>query len=145
MAKVYDRTDFVWSSRGDFVFNSGDLLDTDYDPLRSLVQEVRTRVKSDIRGWKPFPDIGANLSDYVGEPNNKSTAEAIKTRVIASLTQNSFVAIQDLKVMYAPVTEERLMIRITIAVAPTGRNGSSQSLTLNMIYSYSDNNVYYIS
>ena len=38
MAKVYDRTDFVWSSRGDFFFNSGDLLDTEYYPLISLVQ-----------------------------------------------------------------------------------------------------------
>ena len=144
MPQVYDKTDFIWGSRGDIVLNAGDVMDTYADPLRSLYQEVRTRVMSALNDWKNYPDLGATLSDFVGEPNNKATAENVKIRVITSITRNGLVKNSDIKVRYAPIDVDKLMVRITISVSPTSRNAGSEYLTINILYDYSENHAYFI-
>ena len=143
MATVYDRNDFAWTSRGDYVIShDGDIMDTDADPLRSLFQEVKTRIESDVGDWALSPKIGASLSDYVGEPNSKLTAESIKTRIKASLTQDGLVNTSDLTIRYMPVDVDRLMFRVSIRVALTAKNAGSEGLSINVIYNYTENNVY---
>ena len=144
MAQVYDKVDCFWTSRGDFMISGdGDIMDTNFDPLRSLAQEVRTRIESDQGDWVVFPATGSNLRDFVGEPNNQYTAEAIKTRMHGSLTRDGFINNRDINIQYMPIDRDKLMVRLTVTVAPTARNGNSQSLVLNSIYNYSDNNVYF--
>jgi hypothetical protein len=143
MAGTYDNTDLAWTLRGDFIVShDGDLMDTFEDPLRSIVQEIRDRVKSDKGDWKHYPDLGSSMSDYVGEPNTKLTAEAIKARIMAAITRNGLVLSKDVKILYAPIDIDKIMFRISLTVAPTARNRASQYLILNVVYSYSENNVY---
>ena len=145
MPLVYDNVDLVWIFRDDFALgHDGDIADTTYDPLRSLYQEIRTRLKADLGDWILNKEIGAGMSDYVGEPNNKSTAEALKTRIIGSLTKFGLIASRDLKVSYIPIDIDKIMFRISIAVAATAANKSSTELLISTIYNYSENNVYIV-
>ena len=141
--QVYDKNDLAWTFRGDIVIShNGDIMDTDADPLRSLFQEVTTRIKSDLGSWKLNPGIGASLSDFVGEPNNKLTAEAMKTRIKASLTKDGLVSSGDLNIKYMPIDIDRLMFRVSIKVAQTAKNAGSENLQINVVYHYTENNVY---
>jgi hypothetical protein len=143
MARVYDYNDLTWTSRGDFVIgHDGDLSDTYADPLRSLFQEIRTRVMSDIGDWLLYQDVGASVSDFVGEPNNKITAEAVKTRIIASVCRHGLIARQDVSIKYMPVDIDQILFRVSVDVAPTARNAGSAYLQINLLYNYAENNVY---
>ena len=145
MPQIYDRTDLAWSTRGDLVIgHNGDIMDTYEDPLRSLYQEVRTRVMSVLGDWILYPDLGANIEDFVGEPNTKLTAEAIKTKIVASITRNGLIHNADLQVKYSPIDIDKIMFRISIAVAPTAINGGSNYLGLNFLYDYSENHAYFV-
>jgi hypothetical protein len=143
--RIYDRTDLAWSGRGDFIIgHNQDIMDTYEDPLRSLYQEIRTRIKSEVGDWELYPDNAAQLSDFVGEPNDKFTAESIKTRVIASIARNGLVQNSDIAVKYAPIDIDKLMVRVTIKVTPTARNGGSEFLGITFMYDYSENHAFFI-
>jgi hypothetical protein len=144
MAKIYDSVDLLWSSRGDYYFSEGDLMDTDHDPLRSLSQEINTRLEAETGDWTVFPDIGANLSKFVGEPNTPVIAEAIKISIQAALTRDGFIANKDITIRTMPLTRETLMVRLSVKVAPTNKNASSEVITKNILYNYSNNNVYFM-
>jgi hypothetical protein len=145
MPGVYDRIDLLWTSRGDLYEGyDGDVMDTSWDPLRSVVQESLTRIKSDQGDWQLYPGIGATISDFVGELNNKATSENLKTRVTASLAQYGLINTRDLKIMTMPIARDKLLMRISLKVASTTENASSESLSINAVYSYSDNNVYFL-
>jgi len=143
MAKIYDNTDLTWTSRGDFVVgHDGDISDTSADPLRSIYQEIRTRVMSGIGDWAFYQDVGASLSDFVGEPNNKVTAEAIKTRIISSVARHGLVAREDISIRYMPVDIDQILFRVSLSVMPTAQNAGSAYLQINLLYNYAENNVY---
>jgi hypothetical protein len=145
MPQVYDKTDFAWTSRGDLVIgHSGDIMDTYEDPLRSLYEEVRTRIMSVTGDWRNYPDLGAGLEDYVGEPNNKVTAEALKVRIITAITRNGLVSNSDLEVRYSPIDIDKIMFRISIRVVPTARNAGSDYLGISFLYDYSENHAYFV-
>jgi len=144
MPRNYDNTDLFWTSRGDLLIDNGDLKDTYDDPLRSFVQEIKTRIESVQGDWRNFSSVGADLDDFVGEPNNQITAESVKTRIISALSRDSFLNTRDLKITYMPVSIEQLLVRVSVQVATTGRNRNSSQLSYNLLYNYSDNNVYFI-
>jgi hypothetical protein len=145
MPNNYDNSDVLWTSRGDICIDEfGDVMDTEYDPLRSLVQEIRTRLEASMGDWKVYTNIGANLEDFVGQLNNKTTAEGVKLRVKDSLTKDGFIAPQDINIMYMPVTRDQLLVRLTVKVRKTVRNGNSESLTMGLLYQYSENNIYFL-
>jgi len=145
MAKIYDKTDLFWSSRGDcYIGPEGDLMDTEYDPLRSLAQEIRTRAEAEPGDWRIFPNIGAGLNQLVGEPNNSQTADLVKIKLQSSLTRDSFIDNKDIAIRYMPIDRDKLLIRLSIKVMPTAKNASSEVLTKSFLYNYSDNNVYFI-
>lgn len=145
MAKTYDAIDLFWSFRGDLsIDHDGDVADTELDPLRSIVQEVRTRVRSDPGDWMLYPEVGAGVSDFVGQPNDKINAEQLKSRIIAALARHSLVQTSDLKIQYMPIGRENLLLRLSLQVMPTPENYASESLTIHLLYSYSDNNAYFV-
>lgn len=145
MAKIYDNTDFTWSKRGDLsLSHHGDIADTELDPLRSVVQEIRKRVKYSVGELKTAPRVGASLKEFVGKPNNKVVAEAIKSRIASALSRDGLVNKEDLNIQYAPVKKDMLLVKLNLKVASTTRNRGSEMLTLSMIYNYSENNSYFI-
>lgn len=142
MAQNYDKIDLFFNSRGDYSNSfEGDLLDTSGDPLRSVFQEIETRAKSSLEDWSIYPTLGASLEDYVGEPNNKVTAEAIKIRLISSLVRDSFIRESDLKIAYLVPDIDRIIFRLTLKVEPTVQNGNSQYLSVRLLYNYTENNI----
>lgn len=141
MPRNYDSTDLLWTSRGDLYISNGDLMDTYKDPLRSLYQETKNRASSDKGSWTIFPDIGSDISDFVGEPNNKVTAESIKIRILSSLTRHGFIHSEDISIKYIPISVEKLLFRISIRVLPTARNAYSDSLKILGLYTYREDQV----
>lgn len=146
MPQIYDRNDLAWTFRGDYILShDGDIADTRTDPLRSIYQEIRDIVRSDVGSWRIYPTLGAGLADLVGEPNDKRTAEAIKTKIVASLTRRGLVNTSDLKVLYIPVDIDKIIFRISLQVAPTAANQGSNTLDITFGYNYSENNVYVVN
>lgn len=143
MAKVYDRNDLYFSRRGDYIVGpEGDLYDTSDDVLRSLLQEIRSRLQSDLGDWRLYPELGAELSALVGEPNNKQTAEALKAKMQASLSQFGLVDTRDMVIQYLPIDAQRLLFRMRITVAATQENLNTESLSVQILYNYSDGNLH---
>jgi len=144
MPRNYDKVDFYWTFDGDVIVGpSGDLHDTADDPLRSLVQEIKTRLMSDQQDWLIFPRVGAGLSALVGQPNNKETAEEGKAKIISALSRDGLVSPGDITVKYLPVSREAIMYRLVIAVAGTAGNRNTQYVKINLLYSYTDNNIHF--
>ena len=141
MAKNYDATDFLWTSRGDIFIADGDIKDTEEDPLRSVVQEIKTRASGDQGDWKMNVNVGSNISSLVGQPNNKETAEHIKTRIISALTRHGFIKANDLSIRYMPISREKLLVRISLSVAPTSKNKASEQLKITGLYNYKEDQV----
>lgn len=145
MARVYDGSDLVITSRLDLAIgHNGDIMTSIEDPLRSLYQQIKIRIMSDQGDWDLYREIGASVSAFVGEPNNKITAESLKKRIVTSMTRNGLVNNADIDVKYMPIDRDKLAFRINIKVAPTARNVNSDTLRINMIYSYSENNAYFL-
>jgi hypothetical protein len=95
---------------------NGDLVDTTAHQLLSFVQEIKTRVRSELYDWKLHPSLGASLSDLIGEPNSREIAERGKARIIAALVRDSFVARRYIKVSYTPIDRHHLMYRLSVTV-----------------------------
>ena len=109
--------DLRWTWNGDFVIgNQGDLMDTSAHELLSFIQEVKTRVRSDLYDWKLHPSLGASLSDLIGELNNKEIAERGKARIISALVRDGFVGARFIKVNYIPIDQNHLMYRLSIVI-----------------------------
>jgi hypothetical protein len=144
MPRNYDANDLLWTSRGDYYIFNGDLMDTYNDPLRSLVQEIKTRASCDQGAWKLYPELGSNISDFVGEPNNKQTAEGIKTRIINSLARHGFMHTSDIKIKYMPIDIDKLLLRISVSVLPTADNAGSDTLTIHGLYNYEEDQISFI-
>jgi hypothetical protein len=144
VAQIYDKIDCFWTSQGDYYISDGDILDTSHDPLRSLVQEIRTRTESDQGDWEVFETVGGNIRDSVGEPNTPATAEATRVRLLAAYARDGFINSKDMSIQYMPVDRDKLLMRLKVKVAPTPENGNSETLTVAIVYNYSDNNVYFI-
>lgn len=124
MAGIYDDIDLYFSSAGDLALdNSGDIASTEGDMLLSFRQEVLNRVRSEAQDWTLYPWLGAGLSELIGEPNSRETAEIGKEKIMNSLTIGAFVVAEDVNIKYVPVTHDSMMYTIKIDVEPTEENG----------------------
>lgn len=143
MAKNYDRVDLYFTRRGDFAIGSdGDVLDTSDDKLRSLLQEIRSRLQSEKGDWVLYPNLGADVGTVIGQPNNKTTAENLKALVTASLNQHNLVDTRDLDISYIPIGPDALLLRLNIRVMATDANERSDSIRVQILYNYTDHNVH---
>lgn len=126
-------TDLRWSSSGDLCLDAkGDLEDTANIPLGSFIQEVRTRIQSDLYDWALNPHIGSSLSELVGEPNNKETAENGKIRIISCLTKDGLCDSSRIKVRYTPISRHVIMYNVLIQLPDiTGQDLINISLLFN--------------
>ena len=115
--KPHRVNDLRWTWNGDIVIGeTGDLKDTREHDLLSFMQEVKTRVRSELYDWKLHPHLGASLSDLIGRANSKELAEQGKARIISSLVRNGLVARRFIKVSYVPVDRHHLMYRLAIVI-----------------------------
>lgn len=133
----YDANDLDWSWDGDFYLGEdGDIKTADDDLVRSLENEIQTVLKSEFDDWESHPTLGANLSDFRGEPNTRETGKAIEERVLSRLTSINLVKAEDISVRVTPTSRTQVMIAITIRATPTPNNRLSIGEPIVVVLTY---------
>jgi len=112
---------------------NGDIKDTSYDSLRALFQEIRKRCRSSFKDWALKKNLGANINDLLGNPNNRITAEEGKSRLIAALTQGGFLTRNVIKIRYMPLGIHRLVYNIGVTVTDPV-TGTTKLLKVQLLY-----------
>lgn len=143
MPRIYDKIDYFFSYDGDYeVSNTGDIMDTSFDILRSIHQEVLDRVRSDKGDWAYNKPIGASLSSFVGMPNTAETGKAIEQTILSALQYNNLVDIGDVKIKVVPISANVIAVQTRLSYMQTKSNVNSLPVTLTFLYDYADNNIY---
>ena len=122
MPNNYDSIDFKFSWNGDFAEEAGDLQDTSDDYILSLLQEIHTICASSLKDWKLYPRRAASLDDFVGEPNTKSSASAIKNRLQLAISSAGVVQEADLTIRVIPIHIYKVLIIIGVNAIATENN-----------------------
>ena len=123
MAGLYDGIDVRWSWGGDLLLGSdGDLADSESDQIQYLVDMIQTIVQGDVDDWEEHPSLGANLSDFIGEPNNRETGDKISKRVKIAIVTAGIASAQDTTVRVVPIDSSTVMILVKINAIPTANN-----------------------
>jgi len=123
MAGLYDDIDIRFYWNGDFgLGHDGDFADTLEDGLLSLRQELHDICASALGDWELYPNRGAGLEDYIGEPNTRSVSESIHDRVRMAIIAAALVAEDDLEVRVVPVHRHKVLILLSVHVMPSAFN-----------------------
>lgn len=123
MAKNQDSIDLFFNNAGDITIDGDkDIASTEHDIILSFKQEVRNRVKSDFADWVMHPWLGSGLTEMVGEPNSRETAEIAKEKILNSLTTGAFVAAEDVNITYMPISKDSILYIIKVNIEPTEEN-----------------------
>jgi len=140
---LYDGIDLLWTDDGDFALSrNNDIADTSHDPLLAVAQDIYDRVKCDKGDYKEIPNIGASLSDFIGEPNTRSNSKLLEKRIFNAMKVGGPISLGDVSVSTFPISKHNLAIKFTLFTQPTQWNRKSQFVRMHLLYSYSENNVY---
>lgn len=141
----YDAVDIDWSWDGDHLVGpDGDIADTSDDYSRSLVNEITTVIKSELLEWEKDPTIGADLSDFVGEPNTRENGARLEDRVRTRLVDSGIVVPEDLTVRVIPLSIHRVMISITVLALATVNNDLTvgEPIVVNLVFDTTENGTF---
>lgn len=123
MGSYYDSVDAAFSWNGDILLgDQGDIKDTMYDTLQSIVDQVSIICASSYGDWAIYPSRGAGIDDFVGEPNNRTTADRLHDRIRISLTSTGLITEEDLNINVIPISIHKLLIIIYIDAISLGTN-----------------------
>lgn len=143
MPRNYDSIDIDFSWDGDLIVDQqGDIQDTSYNLLTSLQNEIFCILKSDLEDWRETPNYGADLGDFIGEPNIESVAKAIEERVTSALS--IIIAQSDIKVRVVPVGVHRVLLTVNVEVLATTGNKlrAGDLVSVSFIYDYFERGVF---
>lgn len=143
MPRNYDSIDLDFTWDGDLLLDKqGDLKDTSDDMLLSFKNEITSLIKSDLSDWREEPGLGADLGDFIGEPNIIETGSRIENRVKSALLP---IAIEsDIAVRVVPVGVHRVLIMINIQVLSTPENGlrAGDTIDISFVYDYFERGIF---
>lgn len=77
-------------------------------------QLIHTRVRTENPDWSLYRNIGANLSDLVGQLNNPATAEAGEEMIKESITRGGYFSDEEVFVEGIPVGPNELFFDIQL-------------------------------
>lgn len=143
----YDSIDFAWTWDGDYsVDESGDIGSTESDLIISVTNEVQNVMKSESFDWEKDISIGANLSDFRGEPNSRKTGTAIEKRVKSKISEIGIVQTHDINVRVVPVHANRVLIMIRIAAESTPSNSllPGEPIKIDLIYDTLERSTFFL-
>lgn len=144
---IYDSIDLAYTWDGDYVVGEdGDLGDTSYDFIASLIQEIQTIVQGDQGDWEKHPNLPASINDFNGEPNTRRTADKITDRVVSKLTAQGLVKAEDLKVKLTPIGTNQVLVSIRVQATPTPNNSLQlgQPLVVTLVYDSIEQSVFFL-
>jgi hypothetical protein len=78
-------------------------------------QIIINRINTQAPDWFHHTTMGGNLSDLVGEPNTKETAEIGKAKIIRVLTYKDFLHPTEINVKPVPTSQNEILFIITIS------------------------------
>ena len=81
------------------------------------LQLIKSRVQTDNPDWILYPEIGANLSDLIGELNTPETGRAAVQLVLDALTHGGAFLEEDLHIDAIPVSESDILLDIQLKQA----------------------------
>ena len=98
--------------------------------IPTLKQNIMTRIKTLNPEMEFDPEIGADLSTFIGLPNDRESGRLIEEAIISVLTFDGMIAPEDLSVRAVPVDLTEMLIRIEVRVT-----SGQQALILNIPFS----------
>lgn len=143
----YSSIDLDWTWDGDYTINEdGDLSDTSDDFLASIEHEIQTIIKSEHFDWQKEPSLGANLSDFVGEPNTRETGQAITNRVRSAILDAGIVHPSDLAIRVVPLNIYQVAILVSIAavIHDGNRLTVSEPVVINTVFDSVENDIFFM-
>lgn len=78
------------------------------------LQLIHTRIRTDNPDFSLYPEIGANLSDLIGLPNNEATAMQGVDQIYACLTADGAFQGEELDIQVAPVSRDSILFDIKL-------------------------------
>jgi phage baseplate assembly protein W len=148
MPKNYDIIDFAYDWNGDFqIGTDGDLGDTSADGIKSLVQEIQTIANSSLGDWEEHPRYAASLDDYIGEPNDRDTANRITERLRSSLVNAGVCSGEDVAIRVVPVEQSRVLVIVQVSAAATKNNSIMDNglPTVFFVYDYFERGITFVN
>lgn len=135
---VYDDIDLRFNWNGDFDLGpDGDLAHTTNDRLESVRQEIHDICASALGDWEVYPNRGASLDDFVGEPNTRLVGDRIHDRLRIALTSAGVVLEDDLDIRVVPVHLYRVLIVVKINAVPTPFNNlAEEKLIVSLVFDF---------
>jgi len=83
----YTEVDLWFTEDGDFeVASDGDLKGTEGSFGRSVLQEIRDRIRGKRGEWRLSSSIGSNVEEYLGEPGTTINIDKISAEIERALT-----------------------------------------------------------
>lgn len=122
MASIYDDIDISFDWNGDLELSSGDIKDTSDNSLQSLLDQIHIICASALEDWEIYPNKGAGLNDFVGEPNTRYMGDRIHDRLRIALTSAGIVSEEDLEIRVVPIQIYKVLILIRIDAIATAFN-----------------------
>ena len=138
----YIQRDIGSNFSGDLtVGNNGDLsLATTFDTQVAL---ANFWVRTDNADYVPGPDVGANLGEFVGEMNSRTTLQQMEDQTYDSLVKNLFYP-ADLAVKAIPFDKHEALVAVQVAGDYLNNSGQFVSATptvFTYLFPYVDGNV----
>lgn len=78
-------------------------------------QVIMNRLRTDSPDWYHHPRMGGNLSDLIGEPNTRETAQRGVKYIMDALTYGGLYHYTQLTIRPIPISQSELLFMIDIA------------------------------
>lgn len=78
------------------------------------LQWMRSIFKTDSPDWSLYPDLGANISDFMGELNNQATAKKLEDVIVEAFTEYSEIDQDDIEIESIPISESEILLMIKL-------------------------------
>lgn len=78
------------------------------------LQLIQSRLRTDNPDWYLYDEVGASLSDFIGEENSPETASEIESRIIETLIRNDAFTLEELEVNVVPTSINEILVDIIL-------------------------------
>ena len=78
------------------------------------IQMIRFRLNTDAPDYTIHPEMGANLSDLIGEMNTRSTMEKGKAFILEALTYDNALSESELEVSGLPYDQTKILYSVRL-------------------------------
>lgn len=81
----------------------------------SELQLIKSRLNTENPDWYFYPQVGADLTDLIGERNSPQTAQRGKELILRALTYDGAFKLEDLSVEVIPVGPSELFFDVQLS------------------------------